>query len=250
MRRYLFWHLPVSLAAVAAVIFAWGMYTALAGGAGESVEAAPTPAVQSPPAGELKQILILGDSLARGAGDESGRGIGGNLEDVLTGVEVVNLGIDGARTVDLLGTIKRESIRTIAAQSQAIVISIGGNDLFRESRNGTMEDAAQPQDVVDDVRSRVRTIITTMREESPGARIFLIGLYDPFREPEQTTARAVAIWNAGLTEEFAFDPRVTVVQTSDLFVDHDRLSRDRFHPGERAYAIIARRIADSLRDLE
>lgn len=250
MRRFLLWHLPLSLAMIASAIFAWGMYTALAGGAGSSLEAAPPVLEQKPAAAELKQILILGDSLARGAGDESGRGIGGNLEDLLGDVEVVNLGIDGSRTGALLETLERESIRKLAAQSGAIVISIGGNDLFRESRNGQMEQSSQPREVLEEVRARVRSIVGILREASPEARIYVIGLYDPFREPEQTTARAVALWNAGLTEEFADDPRVTVVQTSDLFVDRDRLSRDRFHPGERAYAIIARRIADSLRDLE
>jgi lysophospholipase L1-like esterase len=36
------------------------------------------------------------------------------------------------------------------------------------------------------------------------------------------------------------------VQTSDIFASHDRLSADRFHPGDEGYALIARRIADGI----
>ena len=38
---------------------------------------------------------------------------------------------------------------------------------------------------------------------------------------------------------------VGVVQTADLFTWRDRLSLDRFHPGDEGYTLIARRIADA-----
>jgi lysophospholipase L1-like esterase len=44
-------------------------------------------------------------------------------------------------------------------------------------------------------------------------------------------------------QQFARDPNTPVVQTADPM--HDRLSLDRFHPGDEGYALIARRIADT-----
>ena len=52
-------------------------------------------------------------------------------------------------------------------------------------------------------------------------------------------------WNAKLTERFAKDSNLVVVQTADIFTWRDRLSADRFHPGAAGYALIARRIADT-----
>ena len=52
-------------------------------------------------------------------------------------------------------------------------------------------------------------------------------------------------WNARLIERFAGDSNLVVVQTADLFNWRDRLSLDRFHPGDEGYALIARRIADA-----
>ena len=53
-------------------------------------------------------------------------------------------------------------------------------------------------------------------------------------------------WNAMLTQRFANDPNIVVVETYDIFAFRDRLSFDRFHPKDEGYAAIARRIADAL----
>jgi len=45
---------------------------------------------------------------------------------------------------------------------------------------------------------------------------------------------------------FGGDANVTIVPTSDLFSHHDRLSLDRFHPGDEGYQLIAERIAESM----
>ena len=80
------------------------------------------------------------------------------------------------------------------------------------------------------------------------ARIFIIGLYNPFVTAPygRMLTPLVNRWNASLVERFAADPNVVVVQTSDLFAYHDRLSFDRFHPSNDGYELIARRIADAI----
>lgn len=226
-------------------MFAWGGYTALRGGAGQSVsEPAPAAAVPTP---GLDRILILGDSLGRGTGDDTGKGIGGNLEEQVPDAEIVNVAVNGSKTTDLLATLERPSVLRLAGESDVIIVSIGGNDLFRETggpdRQLTSDDAIE---VFQGVGRRVQAIVQTLRESAPEARIFVLGLYDPFRDEQGLTAEAVARWNAGLAMAFAGDPRITVVQTADLFVDRDRLSSDQFHPGAEAYALIARRIGDAI----
>ncbi len=51
----------------------------------------------------ITRVVIVGDSLARGTGDESGRGIAGNLDLIFRTRRIpfaptLNLGINGART--------------------------------------------------------------------------------------------------------------------------------------------------------
>ena len=98
------------------------------------------------------------------------------------------------------------------------------------------------------VLARVKGIVRRVRAANPTARIFFIGLYNPFiNAPFGPFLNAfVNRWNAQLIESVAGDRNITVVETSDLFSHRDRLSFDRFHPGDEGYALIARRIADSI----
>lgn len=217
------------------------------GGNGRPVAGETITTAEAPAAPDSDQILILGDSLARGAGDDTGKGIGGNLESMVPGAEIVNIGVDGAMTHDLQARVERPAIQRLAAESGVIVLSIGGNDLRREAGGAAGTRAVPDSDAaVGTIVDRVDAIVDELRNASPHARIFVVGLYDPFRDDHTGSWRAVAEWNARLALAFAEDPRVTVVQTADLFVDHDRLSRDQFHPGAEGYALIARRIADAL----
>ena len=78
------------------------------------------------------RIVVVGDSVAHGAGDESGRGIAGNLVWQLNAV-VSNLGINGARTTDVLRLLQTAAARQAISDADAVVLSIGGNDLYGDS---------------------------------------------------------------------------------------------------------------------
>jgi lysophospholipase L1-like esterase len=251
MRRFFFWFLPLTAAIVAACLFAFGFVSFLRGKTGEPVDFLPGPAAAAAPAQVIAPIL-LGDSLARGAGDEAGLAISGRLDAELKRRKVparptVNLGVNGARTNDLQQVLDRRNVKTLIAQSNVVILSIGGNDLWggNDWRNAA---PPNPDAVMDDVLARITKAINTVRAANPKARIFVIGLYNPFLSAPfgATLTPLVARWNARLMEKFGGDPNFTVVQTADLFTHHDRLAVDRFHPSGEGYALIARRIADAL----
>jgi lysophospholipase L1-like esterase len=251
MRRFLFWYLPVTAALIAACVFAYGFVSYVQGERGEPVDFLARPANAGAPRTELVPIL-LGDSLARGAGDEQGFGIGGRLDQELRrrGVKArrtVNVAVNGARTADLLEVLDRPNVQQLLRESNVIIVSIGGNDLWG---GNDWRNAARPatEESMTGVLVRIRSAVAKIRAANPHGRIFFIGLYNPFSAETggRELTRLVNRWNARLLEEFGDDPDFTVVATADLFSHRDRLALDRFHPGGEGYGLIARRIADSL----
>jgi lysophospholipase L1-like esterase len=255
-RRALYWYFPLALAITCSAVFAWGFSLLFRSDIGTEVT---EPVVQvetkKDDAGPLR-IVILGDSVARGTGDGSGEGIGGHLETVLRERDVkieepLNLAVNGARTTDLLKQIdETPSIRRFVANADVIVVSIGGNDLWGQRAIRQDERPPDPEEAMDSVEEDVAGVLERVRAINPGARIFYVGLYNPFRGADNRFSEivdiAVAEWQARLVRRFADDPNLTIVQTYDIFTHNDRLSADRFHPGAEGYKIIGRRIGESL----
>jgi lysophospholipase L1-like esterase len=198
------------------------------------------------------RVVTLGDSLAYGAGDESGKGLAGRLEAELrdrgvSKVSAVNLGVNGAQTSDLIARLKTERVRSAVAEADAIVLSIGANDLFRTpgARERTLEN---PLVVADQILDRIESIVAQLRGMNPDARILILGGYNPV--PKHPLAPLInqylGIWDGTLADRFSKDPRVSIVKMSDIVVPQ-RLSRlDSFHPGGSAYEQAAKRIAGML----
>ena len=250
MRRFLYWYIPAGAALIAAAVFAHGFYSFTRGETGTAVNIAPArPNTALPPAGTIAPIII-GDSLARGTGDETGLGIGGRLVDDLRQRKfktnnIINLAVNGARTGDLLQQLESPNVRELLAEANVIIVSIGGNDLWGDNfRNVPPRD---PEKILDTVLDQIGRAVKSIRDANPSARIFVIGLYNPFVNSPmgRLLTPLVNDWNAKLIERFARDPNLVVVQTADIFRWRDRLSADRFHPGDEGYALIARRIADA-----
>lgn len=252
LRRFLYWYLPVTSGFLAIALFAYGFASYLTGNRGEPVDFLPRAATAAPQPRQLVMPVILGDSLARGAGDERGFGIAGRLDAELRrrGIRArrtYNLGVNGARTRDLLRQLESANVQRILGESNAIIVSIGGNDLWggTDWRNVS---TAEAEARMNEVLGRVEQIITRIRAANPRARIFFIGLYNPFVSSpggREMTA-LVNRWNARLLEELGDDPDFTLVATADLFSHRDRLALDRFHPGGEGYELIARRIAEGV----
>src|SRR5690242_18793236 len=73
MRRVFQWYVPIGVALLAGFVFAFGFYSFARGDIGQPVASAPprlSPSIQ-PVRGQIV-TLVIGDSLARGTGDETG----------------------------------------------------------------------------------------------------------------------------------------------------------------------------------
>ena len=254
MRRFFYWYVPLIVALAATALFASGFYSFVHGDIGTPVSLIPTKTspLTLTVASRAITPIILGDSLARGTGDAAGLGISGRLDQELKRRNIranrtVNIAVNGARTSDLLHQIESHNVQTILSQSNVIIISIGGNDLWGGSDLRTAR-PANPEATMNGVLDRVVKVVSSVRAVNPTARIFIIGLYNPFATTPagKMLTPLVNKWNAKLIDGFSSDVNIVVVQTADLFTAHDRLSFDRFHPGDEGYALIARRIADAI----
>ncbi|HEX2061522.1 MAG TPA: GDSL-type esterase/lipase family protein [Thermoanaerobaculia bacterium] len=201
---------------------------------------------------ETLHVVAIGDSLAYGAGDESGEGIAGRLDDELRArgvaqVETVNLGMNGAQTSDVLKRLEQERVRKAIARADAVVLSIGANDLFR-SPHSREEILRAPFAIAERILGRIQTIVTELHAINPNARVLLLGGYNPVPSHEWAPLinQYLALWDNALAQRFASDERVAVVRMNDI-VTPQRLSRyDSFHPGAAAYQEAAKRIAGML----
>jgi len=205
------------------------------------------PAQHQLPARTLR-VVIVGDSLAHGAGDETGKSLAQHLDEELTRLQVaheatVDLAVNGSRTWDVARVLRATTAGSALKRADVVVLSIGGNDLYGDSLARLFSSVA-PRMMIRSVVGDVGTIVEQIEQRS-AARIVLLSLYDPYRNPKLDAD--VNLWSSRLFERFHDDNRVQVITIADLFVAKNRLSRiDHFHPGAEANAAIARRIAEAL----
>jgi lysophospholipase L1-like esterase len=257
--RWLLWRLPALVACAAGLVFATGLWLALRGTFGEPLGAPPPPPASPSPIplrnGE-RLLLVLGDSLARGTGDETGRGF---AVDVLEAIrkrgpaQLANLGVNGAESTDVRAVADMPNVRRLAASAEAILVSAGGNDLSHavtRDLSSPAQAAARIEKARETYGANLRAILTGLREANSRCPIVVIGLYDPFGTagPEGGVGRSVLLDWFDTAERAALSASdVRVVPTFDLFDGRpDRLGADRFHPNSKGYALIADRILQVL----
>lgn len=201
------------------------------------------------------RVVVIGDSLAYGTGDETGKGIPGDLDDALRGrgiasVDVKNYGVPGATTDDIEHRLHDDAIRNDVFNADAIVLSAGANNVFQDPEARAR--AIRDRDVyAREISERVAGVVATLHAINPDAEIIILGGYNPL--PDHPLAggisRYIKGWDKLLNKRFDADPLVDVVKTSDLIDGPAKLSSsDHFHPGAQAYREVAARIAQMLSD--
>ena len=260
LSRFWLWRVPAVISALAAVLFVAGFILALRGSLGDPVGGPPPPPASTgapvKPAGR-RFLLVLGDSLARGTGDETGKGFASDVFEILKKggpADMANLAVNGAESGDVLKGLDSENVRRLAASADWILLSVGGNDLSHAVPRDAAAMTSSPLEEIGASRARyagnLRQILSRLRESNPQAPIDLLALYDPFGDEgprARVGASLIISWNTLIEETALSFPKVAVVPTFDLFYGRpDRLAVDRFHPNSKGHQAIADRILQLL----
>lgn len=202
------------------------------------------------------RMAVIGDSLARGTGDDEGLGFvrraANLLKDEGKDVQVLNnLGVNGLRTDALLKKLDEQGVQYVLQQSNFILLSIGANDLFQGGQVLQGEDPPTAEKLaaaLPETSKRLQEILKKVKEINPNAQIAYVGLYNPFgnvKELEKPGNAVVAAWNEAAMSILNNEDNMTLVPTFDLFENHleEYLSSDHFHPNGQGYQQMAVRIA-------
>ena len=159
LSRFWLWTAPLTAGAIAALLFGVGFTLALRGSLGEPLGEPPPPPRDSAAAmpGRVDgavRILVLGDSLAKGTGDESGKGFAVHVLEAFrkTGpAELTNLAVNGMESPEILALVDTPNVRTLAAAASVILLSAGGNDLSHGATRGADSAGAVADAVAKDI---------------------------------------------------------------------------------------------------
>lgn len=204
-------------------------------------------------------IVALGDSLTEGVGDTVNNG--GYLvylkkmlkeEKAVNQVKVSNYGKKGITTSGLLKILQNDKLTEEIKEADLIIITIGGNDLMKVIRENIFNLSyplfEEPQQ---NFEQRLDDIISNIRKKNPTSFIILVGLYNPFDQWFDSVDEMKYIlndWNDGSEEVLKKYSNTIFIKVDDIFENHadNLLSKDKFHPNNLGYELIAKRIYHNL----
>ena len=205
-------------------------------------------------------IVSIGDSLTQGVGDSNDNG--GYLpylqkklekEPTITSVEMINRGIRGNRTDQLLKRLDQKKIKDDIALADSVVITIGGNDIMKVFRqNFSNLELSQFEAAKVGYEKRLRKILDKVRSENKVAQIYLVGVYNPFSKwfaDFYELDQIMNDWNASGKSIVSEYDATHFIEIDDIFENSEEellYTEDYFHPNDRGYELIATRIYNNM----
>lgn len=195
---------------------------------------------------EWETVLVVGDSLGSGVGDEDGLGFDQRYLELLSQDdnqerELTNISVPGFVSSQLADQLDTGEYDSDIETADLILISIGGNDLNRLYFQNTETMIAEFDETLSAFLSNLESLLSTIRSLNPEAQLALIGLYDPYNIEDQEINRLLLEWNHASRLAASADARLAYIPTYEAFQYHlaDYLSDDLFHPNGAGYQTIA-----------
>lgn len=205
--------------------------------------------------GDSYNILVLGDSLAKGTGDETGKGFAQEFAGLWSTqtsrkVEVNNMAVNGDISSGLLKIVEEKETLKAIESSNLIFISIGGNEVkaFRNDKNEAS--LTEIKNVQDNYINNLKEVMDLIASKNKNCRVIFIGLYNPFGENlGQNNLKILYDWNYKTEQLLLSYSDIVFMPTYDLFKYNlnDYLAQDNFHPNSKGYKAIANRILEVLK---
>lgn len=205
------------------------------------------------------KIVVMGDSIAFGTGDEKGRGFSTYLLNYLKPqttkkLSVDNIAINGQQSDGLLAQLQNEKPKALVAAADFILLSIGGNDLREvRSRNNTAVDSNEFKVIEDTYLKNLKESIRAIRKSNPNTYIVFVGLYNPYEKDASSydDTTYMNTWNYDTQKLFEGDTRAIYIPTYDIFkYNLNRfIAADGLHPNSQGYQVVSNRIAKSVENI-
>lgn len=253
---------------------------------GSVVTAAPTVTAKSEPPGPRPLYLALGDSLSAGVGASDGpsRGWVGIVNAALPEWDLLNLGVSGDDSRELLfGGPLDEGLRHVALRAtdaepgndvDAITLEIGGNDLLDiyfdlviPGDCPSVIEALQQEACVRALesalaayRSNLTETLQRLIDAAPDTPVFLMTIYNPFSggasvidemgvlvlEGQEGTAFPKGLND--IIREAGDEAGVTVVEWYELFLGRqsEYIALDLIHPNDTGHAVMAAAVIEAM----
>jgi len=257
MKKWI-WYITSIIFILGISLFAYGFSQAIAIGieVNRAPETAQPAQENSVKPQEVDAALVMGDSLARGTGDETGEGFAGY---VIKGLEasrgeslpLYNIAVEGLRTDALLSQVNDPQTREGIRSSSLIMISIGGNDLRAIERLESNQESQYFKESLDSYLVKLDEILRIIRTENEDAPIVFIGLYNLDYSPSnQERSQYLIDWNQSTQRILESFEETLFTPTYDLFKLNleEYISADGLHPNSKGYAAIGDRILKNLGD--
>ncbi len=259
MFKNLKWKLILLLSIISTITLITGFAAALSISSRPPKEIANTE-TEKPKSEDLDQnyynISVLGDSLAKGTGDEKGLGFSGYFSDywktkTSKEIKINNLAINGDVSTGLLNVVQEAQTLADIKGSDMIFISIGGNEISKLKNMDLASSTTKIKDIEDTYLTNLKSIFKIIRSDNPSSMVIFIGLYNPFgKDLASDKVSILNEWNFQSQQLVSLDSNALFIPTYDLFKYNTEsyLAADDFHPNSTGYEAISGRIVEALKN--
>ncbi|MDN4525657.1 GDSL-type esterase/lipase family protein [Fictibacillus fluitans] len=195
-------------------------------------------------------MLALGDSLSYGVGNSGNSGYVGNVEKRLEGqlnkeITVEDYGVPDDTSAQLLKRLQSEQLKSSVSGAEMIFLNIGMNDYL----NSLLTSKSRPKEGNQIIRKALLTYqhnlkaaFQKIRRENPKARIYMVGIYNPFpnRTDKLQESKLIHQWNRTAVEVASHQKNTTFVSVEDVFIGKNKKDyfSDELHPNKKGYTLI------------